>query len=155
MIRVGAGGLKPDSKKKGKSVKKKNTTNKSGLFQSLVASEEISQSQDHERVEAIDGFFEALDELGAELRLRQSLGALQNYKDKVRELLSLFANNSHQNLSFFGTGMMGDAKQMQLTKKVDTGLIELTNNVMQKEKDHIAIAASIDNIKGILIDYFK
>jgi uncharacterized protein YaaR (DUF327 family) len=130
----------------------------SSLFPGILGQETQIDSSHREviAVERVQHLMEELNSLGSDLRLHLNEKSLKSYTGKLREILSVFSSKGFQTSTMISDGGLGSQhKQMQLMKKVDVALADLTKSVMNEEKDHIALASALDNIKGLLINYLR
>ncbi len=105
------------------------------------------------KIPAENEFMEDLDHLGKELLLRRSLQALENYKAALRKILQRFREEGFTSKKRAMGDAHGSLKAMQLSRVVDQNMVDLTNQVLLGEEDLLKLAATIDNIKGLLIDF--
>jgi uncharacterized protein YaaR (DUF327 family) len=124
------------------------------LFESILKRQE-AELEPVTDLDKLEVELSELDELSKELLLRRSLGSLDAYKKKLGAIMSLLSQQTHQNLPLIGGEHSGTYKQLQLTRRVDESLVELQKNVMDGEKGNLMLAASIDNIKGLLLDFLR
>ncbi|MBW7876860.1 MAG: DUF327 family protein [Candidatus Cloacimonetes bacterium] len=124
------------------------------LFESILKRQE-AELEPVSDLDKLESELAELDELSKELLLRRSLGSLDAYKKKLGAIMSLLSQQTHQNLPLIGGEHSGAYKHLQLTRRVDESLVELQKNVMDGEKGNLMLAASIDNIKGLLLDFLR
>ena len=128
-----------------------------GLFSKLLGSnhsESQITSAELTTQEQIDAVLIEIDFLGRELSLKKSMESLRRFREKVRQILKQF-QGAFNNRHFVGEDQSGTVKQLHLSRVIDQELKVLTETLMGKQKPNIEIAASVDNIKGLLIDYLK
>ena len=128
-----------------------------GLFSKLLGSSpsdnDVSSAELSIR-EQIDAVLLEVDFLGRELSLKKNMESLRRFREKVRQILKQF-QGAFNNRHFVGEDQSGTVKQLHLSSVIDRELKVLTETLMGKQKPNIEIAASVDNIKGLLIDYLK
>ncbi|MCO4783439.1 MAG: DUF327 family protein [Candidatus Cloacimonetes bacterium] len=137
-------------KKNSKTAKKTNSFF-SSLFQPIQALEERPQ-ENHFDYESI---MDQLEEIGKELILKRNMGALKSYKERVRALIKEFSNKAHETSFLVGGSQSNDHNQLQISRVINDNLVDITNQIMGNEKSSVDLAATIDNIKGLLVDYMK
>ena len=128
-----------------------------GLFSKLLGSnpsESQIASVELTTQEQIDAVLVEIDFLGRELSLKKNMESLRRFREKVRQVLKQF-QGAFNNRHFVGEDQSGTVKQLHLSRVIDRELKVLTETLMGKQKPNIEIAASVDNIKGLLIDYLK
>jgi len=105
-----------------------------------------------------------VDDLGQELLQNPGPASLERYKTRIRELLREYSSSGFRSISIIGDLGGEKHKQMHLSQEVDKVLVQLTDAVMSQEGARLKegkndrftrIAASMENIKGILIDLVK
>ena len=148
---------------------KKSKSSVGGVFRKLFETQSIkSDPLDQKPMFQADLFLTEIDALGTELLNRRSLGAMEKYRAKVKEILEHF-NESHERLGIDAISFSGKHQKLFLVKQINENLIQLTHRVMEKEKDHSyhkkkpvseddkykAIPTLIDSIKGLLIDFLR
>lgn len=94
-----------------------------------------------------------LDELGKELLLRRSLGALDKYKKKLKSLLKNLDAGAETHVVLSETHT--NHRRLHITREIDASLSDLARQVMETERGNLELAQSIDNIKGLLLDYTR
>ena len=128
-----------------------------GLFSKLLGSKPSDNNVDSNELcirEQIDTALLEIDFLGRELSLKKNMESLHRFREKVRHILKQF-QGAFNNRHFVGEDQSGTVKQLHLSRVIDRELKVLTETLMGKQKPNIEIAASVDNIKGLLIDYLK
>ena len=128
-----------------------------GLFSKLLGSNPSDNNVDSNELsirEQIDTALLEIDFLGRELSLKKNMESLHRFREKVRHILKQF-QGAFNNRHFVGEDQSGTVKQLHLSRVIDRELKVLTETLMGKQKPNIEIAASVDNIKGLLIDYLK
>lgn len=127
-----------------------------GLFSAIFGANPASPvSEEPLPVLTIDGLLDELGVLGRDLSFHRSPGALERYKDKVRQIVNFFVENSTKTVNQLAQKPDGRYEQFYLTHTIDEKLAELAKIALDQEKNHIDLVAQIDNIRGILIDYLK
>lgn len=140
---------KKDQKKSSKT--KKSNSFFSSLFQPIVPLEENSQENGFNHDEII----EQLEKIGKDLILKRNMGALNRYKDGVRSLIKEYSNKAHETSFLVGGSLSNDHNQLQISRVINDNLVDITNSIMGNEKSSMDLAATIDSIKGLLVDYMK
>tara|TARA_Y100001968_G_C19102902_1_gene593434 strand:+ start:105 stop:584 length:480 start_codon:yes stop_codon:yes gene_type:complete len=128
-----------------------------GLFSKLLGSSPSDNNASSAELsirEQIDAALLEVDFLGRELSLKKNMESLRRFREKVRQILKQF-QGAFNNRHFVGEDQSGTVKQLHLSSVIDRELKVLTETLMGKQKPNIEIAASVDNIKGLLIDYLK
>ena len=147
-----------DGKKKRDKAKRKKSEGL-GLFERVFGStntdsqkvEPVTASKEQELAQIL----KELDDLGRELALSKSMKALEDYTGRVKAILEDFQKNAFTEISLVGGNISGRAKEMHISRKINEELVEMTQIVMGQEKQNIDLAASVANIKGLLIDLHR
>ena len=109
---------------------------------------------DEEATEYITGKMREIMELGDKLCEKADMAQLNRYKGLIRELMNFTVSNGYRfskSNSFDGRGR---GRVFGLIKRVNEKLDELTSMFLDEERDNIAVVASINDIRGLLVDTF-
>lgn len=118
---------------------------------SETASFQSALGKEADRME-IDRLMYAISEAGERLKKKLDLIELRKYQGQVKKFLQhVLGGTFAMNEQVFRDNR-GRQKTMTLIKLVDQDLNELTEMVMNGEKDRLEILNKIDRIKGMLID---
>lgn len=129
----------------------------SSLFSKILGSKDINSDSNIDILslpEQIEAALHEVDALGRELSLKKNMESLRRFRDKIKQVVKRF-QGAFVNKHFVGEDQSGTVKQLHLSRVIDDELKELTQMLMGKQKPNLEIAASVDNIKGLLIDYLK
>lgn len=114
----------------------------------------LQQSGQQLQDDALRQLLGKIEEVGSRLSQNMTLENLTAYKKLVKQFM-------HEAVQFGlelelqqGFNRRGRTKQYQLVKEVDHKLIELTDEVMQKEKDQLQVLELVGEIKGMLINIY-
>jgi len=91
---------------------------------------------------------------GEKLTKRLDIKDLKEYKNLVTEFLTEAVSNTYKFSKESYLDRRGRHRVHIIVKKVNEKLEELTQQVLREEKDKLAIASSIEDIRGMLIDLF-
>lgn len=122
---------------------------RSGAFQDELRLREL------ERAAAIEQAFTDIDEAAERLRADGDLAALHAYKQALRVALGSATRQAYKMHAEAGFGPGGRRKLLYVVRTVDAKLAELTRLLMEKERDNVAIAARLDEIRGLLLDLYR
>ncbi|WP_227394295.1 YaaR family protein [Jeotgalibacillus aurantiacus] len=95
-----------------------------------------------------------VEEQGKKLADSRTVEDLRKYKGLVKKFLDEAVNNALQLEDQRGFNRRGRTKVYKIVKEVDSKLIELTNNVLDKEKKGLDILSQIGEIQGLLINVY-
>lgn len=152
-----------------KKSRKKNSGSVGNLFRRLFSSQSVSvENESHPSFQA-EIYLEEIDALGSELLQSRSMGAMERYRAKVKEILEQFSK-SHENQGVDAVSLQsGKHQKLYLVKEINQKLVELTHQVIGKQKDspflkeapvseddkYKAVPTLVDSIKGLLIDFIR
>ncbi len=118
----------------------------------VVFSRKLSEASAgaHERhiADSIDKIYEQ----GKRLSEKADLKELHIYKEMIKELVSETVSNAYEFTKSSQFGGRGRNKVYAIINKVDEKLDEMTQMVLNKEKDNIELLSMVDDIKGMLVD---
>lgn len=95
-----------------------------------------------------------IHEQGLKLSQRLDIKDLKDYKSLISEFLTEAVSNSFEFSKESYLDRRGRHRVHVIVKKVNEKLDEVTQQVLAEEKDKLQIAASIEDIRGMLIDLF-
>ncbi|WP_353056180.1 YaaR family protein [Priestia koreensis] len=104
--------------------------------------------------ERLQRMMEDLNAQGEVLAKNHTVDALRKYKKLVKEFMDEAVNNGlelNQQRDFNHQGAFSTYKTV---RAVDQKLTELTNEVLNKEKDHLAILQKIGEVQGLLVNIY-
>lgn len=107
---------------------------------------------EQESVEYIEGKMREITELGNKLCEKADMAQLNRYKALIRDLMNYTVSNGYRFSKSGGFDSRGRGKIYGLIKKVNEKLDELTNAFLHEESDNIDIVASVNDIRGLLVD---
>lgn len=93
-----------------------------------------------------------IHEQGTRLSQRLDIKDLKEYKTLVSEFLTETVSNSFQFSKESYLDRRGRHRVHVVVKKVNEKLDDITQQVLSEEKDKLKIAASVEDIRGMLID---
>ena len=102
--------------------------------------------------EYIEGKIIQITELGNELCEKADMAKLNRYKGLIKELINFTVSNGYKFSKSNNFDSRGRGRVYGLIKKVNEKLDDLTRAVLDEERDNIDIVASVNDIRGILVD---
>ncbi|WP_182101683.1 YaaR family protein [Niallia taxi] len=117
-------------------------------FAGLVSTSRASQSQ-----EAIKDLLQKLDKRGELLSKNITVDNLREYKRMVKQVLGEAINGGLELQEKQGLTGRGRPKTYKVVEEVDKKLVELTEQVLDKESKGMDILATIGEVKGLLVNY--
>jgi uncharacterized protein len=91
---------------------------------------------------------------GKVLSTSQTVEDLKKYKKLVKEFLDDAVNNGLKLEEQRGFNRRGRTKVYKIVKEVDSKLIDLTNAVLDKEKNGLKILNMVGEIQGLIINMY-
>ena len=95
-----------------------------------------------------------IEDQGKILSTSQTVEDLKKYKKLVKEFLDDAVNNGLKLEEQRGFNRRGRTKVYKIVKEVDSKLIDLTNAVLDKEKNGLNILNMVGEIKGLIINMY-
>lgn len=95
-----------------------------------------------------------IEEQGKKLAESRTIEDLKKYKQLVKQFLDDTVKNGLQLEEQRGFSRGGRARIYKIVKEVDRKLIELTNNVLQKEQKGLDILRIVGEIQGLIINIY-
>lgn len=95
-----------------------------------------------------------IEEQGKQLVKSQTIDSLRKYKTLVKQFMNKVVKNGFELHKERGFNHRGTTKVYKLVKEVDTKLVDLTNDILQKEKDSLNLLKRVGEIQGLLINMY-
>lgn len=95
-----------------------------------------------------------IEEQGKNLAENRTVDQLRKYKKMVKDFLEEAVQNGLQLEEQRGFNRRGRTKIYKIVKEVDRKLIDLTNTVLDKEKNALDILNQVGEIRGMLINIY-
>jgi uncharacterized protein YaaR (DUF327 family) len=97
---------------------------------------------------------EDIEEQGEKLAKYQSIDSLRTYKKMVKKFIDTAVQNGLELKEQRGFSMRGGSALHKLVKEVDEKLVNLTNEVLSKEKEGLRILSMVGEIQGLLVNLY-
>ncbi|MDF1507822.1 YaaR family protein [Robertmurraya sp. DFI.2.37] len=97
---------------------------------------------------------EEIEEQGKTLAESRTVDDLRKYKKMVKEFMEEAVQNGLQLEEQRGFNRRGRTKIYKIVKEVDKKLIDLANDVLNKEKNGLDILKQVGEIQGLLINIY-
>ncbi len=95
-----------------------------------------------------------IEDQGKVLAENRTVDELRKYKKMVKQFMEEAVQNGLQLEEQRGFNRRGRTKIYKIVKEVDKKLIDLANNVLDKEKNSLDILNTVGEIKGLLINIY-
>lgn len=128
---------------------KKNVPTESISFQEVM-----SKGRENVLYEKFTKMMEQIEVQGKKLAENRTVDELRKYKKMVKEFMDEAVQNGLQLEEHRGFNRRGRTKIYKIVKEVDSKLMDLTNAVLDKEKNGIDILSKVGEIKGLLINIY-
>ncbi|WP_143414937.1 YaaR family protein [Geobacillus sp. E263] len=132
-----------------------NVSKKEATASASVSFAEVVAKQNEElALERFQQLAKEIEEQGKVLAESRSVEELRKYKKLVKTLLDDVVKNGLQLSEQHGFNWSGRSRLYKIVKEVDRKLIDLTNAVLQKEKQGIDLLSTIGEIQGLIINIY-
>lgn len=122
---------------------------RAGAFQDALRLTEL------EREAELDQALTDVDEAAERLRQEADLPALHRYKLALKAAFAAATRNAYKVHVEAGFGAGGRRRLLYVVRVVDEKLAELAELLVEQERDNVAIAARLDEIRGLLLDFYQ
>ena len=114
----------------------------------------LSSLEENELQSQLSLMMEDIIQQGDKLGKRMDVRDLKQYRKLIQEFMNEIATHTHQFSRENFLDRKGRHRVYGIVKKINQTLDELAEELLRKEKDHIAILSKIDEIKGLILDIF-
>ena len=98
--------------------------------------------------------FKEVEETGKRLAISRTFRDLAVYKNAIQKFIKEAVSDGLDLHSSISQDLFGQNRTLQTIKKIDEKLIDLTDEVLQKENGNLKILSLIDDIKGLIINLY-
>ncbi len=155
MIEIERADTRKNIKEKIKTIKKK----KRGTSVTIKHSQFFDEILEIQQVESVklelNKLLEEIDVTGKEFAQIPTLENLRKYKALIKSFLELVIRNVYKVKEKYGKRIWLKQKVYIIIEKINEKLEKLTNYILNKESEHIDLLATLDEIRGLLIDLYK
>jgi uncharacterized protein len=121
---------------------------------SVSFAEVVAKRNEELALERFQQLAKEIEEQGRILAESRSVEDLRKYKKLVKKLLDDAVKNGLQLSEQRGFNWSGRSRLYKIVKEVDKKLMELTNVVLQREKEGIDLLSTIGEIQGLIINIY-
>ncbi|MEE3896441.1 YaaR family protein [Priestia megaterium] len=121
----------------------------SGSFTGVMAKKQKELTNEH-----LTQVINKIEEQGKQLVKNQTIDSLRKYKTLVKQFMNEVVKNGFELYEERGFNHRGTTKVYKLVKEVDTKLVDLTNDILQKEKNSLNLLKRVGEIQGLLINMY-
>lgn len=111
-----------------------------------------SKIEDVELQEKLTSLMGQIDEEGRRIAKHADIQDMQRYRSYVKAFINEVVNRSHKFSRENFLDRKGRHRVYGIIRLVDKDLDDLAEELLKEEKDHLAILAKIDEIRGLLLD---
>lgn len=119
-------------------------------FQQLGSS--FEQSFKYKTKKELEEYINEIKKRGNRLAITQNYNDVLSYKKTIKNYLKTVVDSAYclnKNTNFW------ENQYYTIVEKINDNLENLTQHILEEEKEYIDIAATIDNIQGLLLDIYK
>ncbi len=91
---------------------------------------------------------------GEKIKAKADLGALQEYRQLIGELLQEAAGNAYACVKTSSFDARGRHKVFLVIRNVNQKLEEMTREILSDQRDNLRLLQMVDDIRGMLVDLF-
>jgi len=114
--------------------------------------QEVQRIQRQRLEQDLETLIRQIEDVGEHLAATMSLDDLVNYKRLIGDFIRTINQSCTQVSTTIAWGFMGQQRQYTIVREIDRNLAELRDQLLMEEKDHLAIVALVDNIRGLVLD---
>ena len=112
----------------------------------------VSNIEEGQLQEKLNQLMQDIDEQGKRIAEHMDIRDMKKYRSTVKEFLNEVVSRSHSFSRENFLDRRGRHRVYGIIKQVDDNLDALASELIQDEKDHLAILGRIDDIRGLLLD---
>ena len=124
-------------------------SSQSPSFQKIMNSYSKEITQDH-----LSRLLEDIDQQGQKLSETPTFRELQKYKELVKKFMGEASKNGVALYQSESWDLYGGNKTLKTVRVIDQKMIELTDQVLNQQKDGLSILERIGEMKGLLINLY-
>lgn len=119
-------------------------------FAEMVAKSSLRMQEN-----ALQQLMHRIQEKGELLARQMTMQHLRDYKKLVKQFLNEAVEYGLELQERQGLNTRGRPRGYKIVEEVDQKLIELTNEILSEEKNHLEILSLVGDIKGLLINIYS
>jgi uncharacterized protein len=122
--------------------------------ESVSFTEVMAKKRENALYEKFSTLAKDIEDQGKVLSESRTVEDLKKYKKMVKSFLEEAVNNALQLENQRGFNRRGRTKVYKIVKEVDSKLVDLTNEVLNKEKKGLNILNLVGEVQGLLINIY-
>ena len=103
----------------------------------------------------LDQLIEQIDKVGKKFARDANINNLKEYKSLIKAFLDTVINKMYRVKEKYGHRSWVKQKVFIIVEKINKKLELLTKFILEKENENINLLATLDEIRGLLIDLYK
>jgi len=104
--------------------------------------------------EKLTGLMKDIEEQGEKIAKHMDIKDMKKYRTSIKEFMNEIVTHSHSFSRENFLDKKGRHRVYGMVKLIDQALDDLAEELMQEEKDHLAILNKIGEIQGMILDLF-
>ncbi|HHT97509.1 MAG TPA: YaaR family protein [Clostridiales bacterium] len=113
-----------------------------------------SKIDEHDLQARINVMLEEISSQGKKIAKRMDIKDMRHYRHLIQSFMNEIINRSHKFSRENFLDKKGRHRVYTMIKLIDENLDQLASELINEEKDHLAILNKIDEIRGLLLDIF-
>ena len=112
----------------------------------------FEQSFKYKTKKELQEYINEIKKRGNRLAITQNYNDVLSYKKTIKNYLQTVVDSAYclnKNTNFW------ENQYYTIVEKINDNLENLTQHILEEEKEYIDIASTIDNIQGLLLDIYK
>jgi uncharacterized protein YaaR (DUF327 family) len=126
-----------------------------GAQRSYSFAELVTQSKTKLQQDALHQLYQDIEEQGEQLAHRMTVENLREYKKLVKRFLQEAVQYGLELKNTNGFNRRGRPRHYKIVEEIDRKLVELTNQILQEEKNQLEILSLVGDIKGMLVNLYS
>lgn len=120
----------------------------------VIFQEMMSEKRDKGQLDKLEEMLSKIDKKGKDLSEKQTIANLLDYKKMVKEFVADAVEYGLKLEKQGGFRRGGRSRVFKLVKKVDEKLLNLTDEIISKEKKGLDILKCVGEIQGMLLNIY-
>jgi len=105
--------------------------------------------------EELNKLITEIEMAGREFAAQPLYGNLIRYKLLIQQFMGIIVKSSYQVQQRIGKKSLTEEKIYSIVRRIDEGLEELSESVLNKQNNTMKLLNKLDEIRGLLIDLYK
>ncbi|HBU13055.1 MAG TPA: DUF327 domain-containing protein [Clostridiales bacterium] len=120
----------------------------------LVFKSQLTNEKQSAYLKHVSDLVAQIQKQGKLLSERADMGELQKYREMITKLINETVSNGFVFEKEGRVGANGRSKIFAMIKKINDKLDEMTQKLLESEKENISLLDDIDDIRGLLVDMY-